>query len=104
MGIAQRASVAALKFGVIFQRSPVGQGLLSPAIGMESIAAAQPTFDLKSFSEVRRVVVEVQLFGAKVATIWIVFWGLLHHSCLYWLMISKGRLYYIIGMAGGGCY
>ena len=73
MGIAQRASVAALKFGVVLQRSPVGHCSFFPTIGMNSIPATQPTFDLNSFVELNRIIVEVQLFGAKAATIWIVF-------------------------------
>jgi hypothetical protein len=40
---------------------------------MNSIAAAQPTLDLNSFVEVMRIIIEVQLFGAKAATMWIVF-------------------------------
>ena len=71
MGIAQRASMAALKSGVVVQRPPVGQCFFLPAVGMNSIPATQPTFDLNSFSEhnQRRIIVAVQLFGAKAATI-----------------------------------
>jgi hypothetical protein len=72
VGIAQRASMAALKFGVVVQRPTFGQCFFLPAVGMNSIAATQPTFDLNSFSELRRIIVEVQLFGAKAATIWVV--------------------------------
>ena len=45
---------------------------------MNPIPAAQPTFDLISCSDVRKIIVEVQLFGAKAATMWIVFRRLLH--------------------------
>ena len=67
MGIAQRASVAALKFGVVLQRSTLVQGFLLPAFSVHSIAAAQPTFDLCSFVELRGVIVEVQWFGTTAA-------------------------------------
>jgi hypothetical protein len=45
---------------------------------MNSIPATQPPQILSSFSEERRIIVEVQLFGAKAATMWIVFRRLLH--------------------------
>ena len=69
MGIAQRASVAALEFGVVFQRSTVGQCFLFPAFGMYSISTTQPSFDLSSFVDrsTKDVVVEVQWFGTTVA-------------------------------------
>jgi len=67
MGIAQRASVAALKFGVIVQRSTFGQGLFLPAFSMKSFSTAQPTFDLSSFVELRGIIVEVQWFGTTAA-------------------------------------
>ena len=40
---------------------------------MNSLAAAQPTFDLSSFIDFayQRIVVEVQLFGAETAAIWV---------------------------------
>jgi hypothetical protein len=40
---------------------------------MNSISATQPTQILSSFSEVRLIIVDVQVFGAKAATIWVVF-------------------------------
>jgi len=69
VGIAQRASVAALEFGVVFQRSTVGQCFLFPAFGMYSISTTQPSFDLSSFVDrsAKDVVVEVQWFGTTVA-------------------------------------
>jgi len=70
--------MAALKFGVVVQRSPVGQCFFLPTIGVNSIPATQPPQILSSFSELRGIIVEVQLFGAKTATIWIVFRRLLH--------------------------
>ena len=78
MGIAQRASMAALKFGVVLQRPTFGQCFFLPAVGMNSIPATQPTFDLNSFVEMKGIIVEVQLFGAKAATMWIVFRRRLH--------------------------
>jgi hypothetical protein len=45
---------------------------------VDPIAAAQPTQILSSFSEVREIIVGVQLFGTKAATMWIVFRRLLH--------------------------
>jgi hypothetical protein len=69
VGIAQRASVAALEFGVVFQRSTVGQCFLFPAFGMYSISTTQPSFDLSSFVDrsAKDVVVEVQWVGTIVA-------------------------------------
>jgi len=68
VGIAQWASVAALKFGVVVQRSTLVQCFLSPAIDMHSFAAAQPTFDLCSFVDHSSfVVVEVQWIGTAIA-------------------------------------
>jgi hypothetical protein len=64
--------MAALKFGVVLQRPPVGQRSCFPAFCMDSVSATQPTFDLNSFVELRGIIVEVQLFGAKAATIWVV--------------------------------
>ena len=47
---------------------------------MNSIAAAQPTFDFSSFIDFacQRIVVEVQLFGAEAATIWVLVCRRLH--------------------------
>jgi hypothetical protein len=45
---------------------------------MNSIPATQPTQILSSFSEVSPIIVGVQLFGTKAATMWIVFRRLLH--------------------------
>ena len=68
MGIAQRASMAALKFGVVVQRSTLVQCFFLPAFGMNSFATAQPTSDLNSFSDRSSlVVVEVQWFGTAIA-------------------------------------
>jgi hypothetical protein len=40
---------------------------------VDSVSAAQPTFGLNSFVDRNtNVIVDVQLFGAKAATIWIV--------------------------------
>ena len=78
MGIAQRASTAALKFGVVLQRPTFGQGFFLPAFVVKSFSTAQPTFDLNSFSERNRIVVPVQLFATKFAAIRVNLRWLLH--------------------------
>ena len=78
MGIAQRASVAALKFGVVLQRPTFGQGFFLPAFVVKSFSTAQPTFDLNSFSERRRIIVPVQWFATKFAAIRVNLCWLLH--------------------------
>jgi len=60
VGIAQRASMAALKFGVVVQRLTFCQCFFLPAFGMYSITAAQPTQIIGSFEG---IIVEVQWFG-----------------------------------------
>ena len=84
MGIAQRASMAALKSGVVVQRPPVGQCFFLPAFVVKSFAAAQQTFDLNSFSERTRIIVPVQLFAAKFAATRVNLCWLLHvgNSCV----------------------
>jgi len=69
VGIAQWASVAALKFGVVVQRSTLVQCFLSPAIDMHSFAAAHPTFDLNSFIDRSSnvIIVEEQWVGTAAA-------------------------------------
>ena len=78
MGIAQRASVAALKFGVVLQRPTFGQCFFLPAFVVKSFSTAQPTFDLNSFSERNRIIVPVQLFATKFAAIRVNLCWLLH--------------------------
>ena len=78
MGIAQRASVAALKFAVVLQRPTSGQGFFLPAFVVKSFSTAQPTFDLNSFSERNRIIVPVQLFATKFAAIRVNLCWLLH--------------------------
>ena len=78
MGIAQRASVAALKFGVVLQRPTFGQGFFLPAFVVKSFSTTQPTFDLNSFSERIRIIVPVQLFATKFAATRINLCWLLH--------------------------
>ena len=78
MGIAQRASVAALKFGVVLQRPTFGQCFFLPAFVVKSFSTAQPTFDLNSFSEHNRIIVPVQLFATKFAAMRVNLCWLLH--------------------------
>jgi hypothetical protein len=84
VGIAQWASNAALKFGVVLQRPTFGQCFFLPAVSMNSFTAAQPTFDLSSFFERKGIIVQVQLFAAKFAATWITLCWLLHfgNSCV----------------------
>ena len=78
MGIAQRASVAALKFAVVLQRPTFGQCFFLPAFVVKSFSATQPTFDLNSFSEGTRIIVPVQLFATKFAATRVNLCWLLH--------------------------
>ena len=78
VGIAQRASIAALKFSVVLQRPPFGQCFFLPAVSMNSITAAQPTQILNSFSERKRIIVLVQLFATKFAATRVTLCWLLH--------------------------
>jgi hypothetical protein len=89
VGIAHRASMAALKFGVVLQRSTFGQCFFLPTVSMNSIPATQPTFDLNSFSVLWGIIVEVQLFGTKkAATIRIVFRWLLHPDLIDLIVVG----------------
>ena len=73
MGIAQRASVAALKSGVVLQ-----QCFFLPAFVVKSFSTTQPTFDLNFLSERNRIIVPVQLFATKFAAIRVNLCWLLH--------------------------
>jgi hypothetical protein len=68
MGIAQRASVAALKFGVVLALTKNHwRECIFPTISMYSIPTTQPTVDLSSYVEQRGIIVLVQWFGTTVA-------------------------------------
>jgi hypothetical protein len=67
VGIAQRTSVTALKFGVVLQRPTFGQCFLLPAFVVKSFSTTQQTFDLNSFIDRKGIIVPVQLFATKFA-------------------------------------
>jgi hypothetical protein len=78
VGIAQRASVAALEIGVVVQRLTFVQCFFLPTTIMHSFAAAQPTQILSSFVELRGIIVPVQLFATKFAATRVTLCWLLH--------------------------
>jgi hypothetical protein len=65
---------------------------------MDSVSATQPTFDLNSFSELRGIIVEVQLFGAKAATTWVVVRRLLHPALYIYFNVFGFRLIFALGV------